>query len=246
MNKINIILDEKHFQYGEINKESVEIASRKLGTPISLISESLKSVCDISLVFPENISNVRPYGFSQCDNLHEVKLNKSLKTISECAFLDCFELRTAVIPENVETIEAKAFNGCYSLTNVNLPASLKNFGSKVFQNSSVKRVSTYNKDIAIKLFNEFKNDGNESFIKLIEPKKETFFVILGHKKPYSVFKMIINKEDQTLAVKKYMSTEKVWQDFKTFIPKELIRIIETENSGFLAQKEKSEKISIER
>lgn len=69
--------------------------------------------------------------FSNCRNLQNIHLPKTLKII-KCDAFYMSGLTSVVIPEGVETIEDYAFSSCEQLESVQLPASLENLGDDVF------------------------------------------------------------------------------------------------------------------
>lgn len=77
------------------------------------------------------VRNIGMRAFSNCRNLQNIHLPKTLKIIKCDAFF-MSGLTSVVIPEGVETIEDYAFSSCEQLESVQLPASLENLGDDVF------------------------------------------------------------------------------------------------------------------
>ena len=70
--------------------------------------------------------------FYEKDNLEEVALPNSLRTICEGAFIGCDGLKGIMIPENVYQIDAYAFRGCTSLETVLIKGQLTSLGGMIF------------------------------------------------------------------------------------------------------------------
>ena len=70
--------------------------------------------------------------FSSHENLEEVVLPSSLKTIGSSAFRWCEELQTVQLPRQLKAIEKYAFAGCKDLYGIELPGSLSYLGKYAF------------------------------------------------------------------------------------------------------------------
>ncbi len=70
--------------------------------------------------------------FYDKDNLEEVALPNSLRTICEGAFIGCDGLKSIMIPENVYQIDAYAFRGCTSLETVLIKGQLTSLQGMIF------------------------------------------------------------------------------------------------------------------
>ena len=77
-------------------------------------------------------TEIGSYAFSGCDDLTNITLPNSLKTIGTSAFSGCSGLTNIVIPETVETIGAYAFNNCIGLVDVNIPNTVLSVGKYAF------------------------------------------------------------------------------------------------------------------
>ena len=64
--------------------------------------------------------------------LEMVIIDKSVKSIGNCAFGECLSLTVVSIPNSVETISNYAFAWCSSLTVVNIPNSIRTIGDYAF------------------------------------------------------------------------------------------------------------------
>ena len=68
----------------------------------------------------------------QGNNINELTLPSSVRTIDNSAFEDSYRIKSLVIPEGVETIGESAFSWMEKLQKVELPSTLKNIGYGAF------------------------------------------------------------------------------------------------------------------
>jgi hypothetical protein len=87
-----------------------------------------------SIVFPENLTNIAAFAFSQ-SAVTSVTLPTSLTLVGSNAFYFCTSL-TDVELSNVQNIATQAFMGCTSLNNVVIPPTVTNIGVQVFYGCS--------------------------------------------------------------------------------------------------------------
>ncbi len=90
--------------------------------------QKLESVSLISSV--EKLSGT----FSKCPVLSHVDLPQGVKTITNRAFYDNYEMKEICIPGSVETITEEAFSYCRALETVTLPDCVTTLGTKAFSN----------------------------------------------------------------------------------------------------------------
>ena len=91
---------------------------------------------------PEGISKVRigdgitaipDYAFAGCENLVDVVIPKTARTIGKCAFAQCMNLARINIPEGVMSIGDCAFLMCSSLTRLTIPDSVTSIEGNPFR-----------------------------------------------------------------------------------------------------------------
>ena len=91
---------------------------------------------------PEKISKVRigdgitaipDYAFAGCENLVDVVIPKTARTIGKCAFAQCINLARINIPEGVTSIGDYAFLMCSSLNRLTIPDSVTALGDWAFR-----------------------------------------------------------------------------------------------------------------
>ena len=131
---------------------------------INVTSTVVQQANGTSVTIPDSVTRLGGYAFSDCDNLHDVKLSsnmteirgytfqycgslrsvampKSLTRIGGYAFYGCRSLESITIPEGTQTIGGHAFHDCSSLGNVVFPSSLKDIGSSAFRACSNLRTA---------------------------------------------------------------------------------------------------------
>ena len=83
----------------------------------------------------------------------EYSISNIVKTIYECAFIDCTSLISIEVPNSVENIGSYAFSGCTSLKSVNIPDGLTRISACTFSGcSSLTSVKIPNSVTKIHLF----------------------------------------------------------------------------------------------
>ncbi len=85
----------------------------------------------ISYTIPEGVETVRSKAFYKCQELTEILLPSTLKSIEEKAFFRC-NLKSITLPEGLEFIGKDAFAFCYSAPSVTVPASVKQIDEYAF------------------------------------------------------------------------------------------------------------------
>lgn len=70
-----------------------------------------------------NLYNIGPYAFRNCQNLKRVVLPNGIKEICKSAFNNCTNLKEIVLPYSLENIGYAAFLSCDSLEEITIPAT---------------------------------------------------------------------------------------------------------------------------
>ena len=73
------------------------------------------------------------------ENLKEVELPKTLKTVERIAFSDCKSLKELILPKGTLSIGEQAFEGCKKLM-LYVPPSVKKIGKNAFGNSKTGKI----------------------------------------------------------------------------------------------------------
>lgn len=108
---------------------------------------------------PEKISKVRigdgitaipDYAFAGCENLADVVIPQTARTIGKCAFAQCVNLTQINIPEGVTYIGDCAFLMCRSLTRLTIPDSITTIEGNPFRYLAAEiQVSPENPTISV-------------------------------------------------------------------------------------------------
>ena len=71
--------------------------------------------------------------FANCENIIEVQLPSTIRTIGKYAFKNCSQLQKINIPNGVQKIGSLAFDHCLNLKSITIPDSLKELETGVFE-----------------------------------------------------------------------------------------------------------------
>ena len=100
------------------------ILYNKAKTEIMLVPKGIKSVS-----FPDSITSIRDYAFSDCGLFTSLIIPDNIKSIGFQAFYNCSSLTNVIISDSVTSIDGNVFIGCVSLTSITVESSNKNFKS---------------------------------------------------------------------------------------------------------------------
>lgn len=94
---------------------------------ITLCDNSYTGVIEI----PDEIDGypvvkIKEKAFQHCDNITEIFVPGSVKTVGDSAFYHCDNLKVVHFSEGVETIGTSAFSACRSWESLHIPSTLKN------------------------------------------------------------------------------------------------------------------------
>jgi hypothetical protein len=76
------------------------------------------------LVFPSEVTTIKPYTFINCTSLTSVTLEEGVTAIGENAFAGCNALKTVNIPSSLTDIAKDAFQNCSKLEKANFASEL--------------------------------------------------------------------------------------------------------------------------
>ena len=83
---------------------------------------------------PESVTSLGANSFGGCKGLESIAIPDGVKLISDCAFLNCSNLKMVSFGAAVEEIGQSAFSGCISLQNVVFPDGVKVVNNSAFYN----------------------------------------------------------------------------------------------------------------
>ena len=78
------------------------------------------------------VTEIEERAFESCDNMKNITIPPSVKTIGAAAFKACFRLKDVEISNGVTRIEDRAFESCPLLTSVKIPSSVTSIGNFAF------------------------------------------------------------------------------------------------------------------
>ncbi len=90
------------------------------------------------VVVPSSIKSIPSYAFYNCSSLTSITIPESVTNIRYSAFKGCRSLTSITLPENSQltSIGDYAFSSCSSLTSITLPEGVKSIGNNVFYRCS--------------------------------------------------------------------------------------------------------------
>lgn len=98
-----------------------------------------------SLTIPNAVKSIGKQAFCGCTGITNISIPNSVTSIGEGAFKECTKLTTISIPNSLEKIEKEVFRGCLSLTDVSIPNSITFIDDYAFEGCSVlKSISLSN------------------------------------------------------------------------------------------------------
>lgn len=87
----------------------------------------------VSVVIPENYTEIPAYAFSNCDTLETVICYAPIENLSDGTFKGCTNLREAIFVNGVRSLGDYVFSDCLSLEAVYLGAYVENASESAFQ-----------------------------------------------------------------------------------------------------------------
>ena len=84
------------------------------------------------LALTQGRATVLPGEFSDCFNLQNITIPKTVIMLGSQSFYNCQSLTEIIIPENVTTIGAQAFYGCSSMESVEFPSAVTQIEEEAF------------------------------------------------------------------------------------------------------------------
>ena len=80
-----------------------------------------------------SVKSIDNYAFYNCYSLASIVISQGVTSIGNSAFSDCYSLASIVISQGVTSIGYNAFRHCYSLASIVIPQGVKSIGSNEFQ-----------------------------------------------------------------------------------------------------------------
>jgi hypothetical protein len=101
---------------------------------VDTIGEGAFADCNnlIDIELPESVKSIEDDAFYSCKGLKKVGFSGSLKKIGYGAFSYCDSLTSLEFPNSLDTVVGWAFQGCLNLKNIIIPSSVKYIGMYAF------------------------------------------------------------------------------------------------------------------
>ncbi len=152
-------------RYEDDGAQEIVIPEKFQGKAVTQIGVNSFSECEraFTVTLPDSIKSIESRAFAN-SGVERVNFNKGLKSIHECAFCNCKQLKEAILPDGltylavaafygceelrkavvskgIYIIEQRAFAGCKKLEEVVLPYGLRTIVNNAFGDSdNIKRV----------------------------------------------------------------------------------------------------------
>lgn len=120
------------------------------------------------VIVPDEVTSLGYSAFTDCKNLLEVKMPKSLRGVASNLFFNCQRLKSIEIPNGVTYLGNDAFNGCSSLISVVIPESVKEADSYVFAGCKSLKSVVISSNLKMVSFGMFDNCSNLTDVKIPE------------------------------------------------------------------------------
>ena len=107
---------------------NIKEGTRSIANSAFINREELKDV-----VIPSSLKSIGTTTFSGCTNLSGITFSEGLTTIGNKAFKGCTNLTSIYLPNTMELIDDYAFDGCITLEIADMGNNVKKIGNYVFQ-----------------------------------------------------------------------------------------------------------------
>ena len=94
-----------------------------------------------TIVLPSSVKSLGQCAFMYCSNLKSINLPVTQKTLPVSFFEGCTSLESIELPATLTTISTDAFYGCTKLANVNLHEGITTIGLRAFYNCKLTKVT---------------------------------------------------------------------------------------------------------
>ena len=102
----------------------IVIPSSYKGKPVTEVAGFSNHTSLKEIVIPDSVTTISDYAFLNCFNLTSITIPDSVTTVGTYAFSKCTSLTSVTIPDSVTSIDFHAFSECTSLTNVTISDSV--------------------------------------------------------------------------------------------------------------------------
>ncbi len=126
--------------YGEGITEIAPFTAQKINTHFSY-NEPLQDITELTL--PSTLKTIDDYAFAFYLNVKDVHIPYGVTTIGNNAFSACYKIENVVLPGTVKKIGNYAFSVCDSLKSITIPASVTEIGEKIAKAYTIVAIYGY-------------------------------------------------------------------------------------------------------
>lgn len=126
--------------YGEGITEIAPFTAQKINTHFSY-NEPLQDITELTL--PSTLKTIDDYAFAFYLNVKDVHIPYGVTTIGNNAFSACYKIENVVLPGTVKKIGDEAFSVCDSLKSITIPASVTEIGEKIAKAYTIVAIYGY-------------------------------------------------------------------------------------------------------
>ena len=118
----------------DLVRTSVKIPETWNEMPVTAIDECGFHDCEelVELTIPDSVKTIGASAFNGCVALEEIALPNSVKTMGDSAFYGCTALTSITLSDSLSMIDVATFQGCTSLKEISIPDSVELIGSNAF------------------------------------------------------------------------------------------------------------------
>ena len=122
---------------------TVKIPEKFGVVPVASIGKEAFKNCDevTEVIVPQSVKTVEEGAFSGCKKLKKVSFLSESVSFGAGIFESCEELSDVTLPKDTEEISERMFLGCKKLEKITLPESLVSIGAKAFYDTSLEEVN---------------------------------------------------------------------------------------------------------
>ena len=112
----------------------VIIPSEIDNAPVTEIYMGAFAECEnlINVAIPDSVKTIGKNAFTHCRYLQSISIPNGVTEIAQGTFSMCYDLTDVTIPESVTAIDDYAFSECRSLKNITVPSKVNYIGNNVF------------------------------------------------------------------------------------------------------------------
>ena len=115
----------------------VTIPSRYQGKPVTTIGHAaFFNSAVTSVTIPDSVTSISDAAFVNCFQLTNISIPNSVTYIGYSAFSSCTSLKSITLPSSLSSISKALFSGCSQLTTIHIPVSVTSIENDAFADCS--------------------------------------------------------------------------------------------------------------